>query len=84
MTGLDLAIFLTGVIITLIFLLAFRNPGILMMIVMLLPLLIATFLVLPVPHYHNILQLIINILSYFNGRRRYLWKGWCIEDGDTK
>ena len=84
LTGIDLAIFLTGLGITLIFLLLFRNPGVLLMVLMLLPLLVATLLVLPVPHYHNVLQLITNVVSYFTGRRRYMWKGWCIEDGDTE
>ena len=84
LTYLDLGIFLSGLGVTLIMLLVFRNPGILLMILMLLPLLVATFLVLPVPNYHNMLQLITNVITYFTGRRRYLWKGWCIQDGDTK
>lgn len=84
LTPIDLAIFLVGLGVTLLMLLIFRNPGIIMMILMLLPLLVATLLVLPVPNYHNVLQLITNILTFFNGRKRYMWKGWCIQDGDTK
>jgi hypothetical protein len=84
MTGIDLAIFLTGLGVTLFLLMIFRDLSLFMMILVLLPLLIAAFLVLPVPHYHNMLQLITNIITFFLGRRQYLWKGWCIQDGETE
>ena len=47
------------------------------MIMILLPALIASFLVFPVPYYHNILQLIVNIYTYLFVRpMRYKWGGW--------
>lgn len=84
LTPIDLGIFLVGLTITLIMLMIFKNPSIGMMIIMLLPLLLATFLVLPVPNYHNILQLITNVLNFFTKRRNYYWKGWCITEDETK
>ena len=44
------------------------------------PALVATFLVMPVPNYHNVLQLITNIVVFIFGRKRLYWKGWCIND----
>ena len=84
LTVIDLFIFGIGLACTLVMLLIFKNPSLGMMIVMLLPLLVSTFLVLPVPNYHNMLQLIVNVVSFFIGRRRYYWKGWCIQDGEEK
>ena len=53
--------------------------------VLLLIILITGFLVFPVPNYHNILQLIINIYTfYFVRQRRYKWRGWCYKDGNNK
>ncbi|MCR5787841.1 MAG: hypothetical protein K6G37_02000 [Bacilli bacterium] len=48
------------------------------MIMIITPALLSAFLVMPVPYYHNILQLIRNIVNFLLGRRRYYWKGWCV------
>lgn len=84
LTPIDLIIFLVGLTTTLLMLVIFKNPSFILMIGMLLPLLIATFLVLPVPNYHNILQLITNVIMFFTKRRKYYWKGWCISENETK
>ena len=84
LTPIDLIIFLVGLTTTLLLLVIFKNPSIIIMVGMLLPLLIATFLVLPVPNYHNMLQLITNVILFFTKRRRYYWKGWCILEDETK
>ena len=44
------------------------------------PGLVAGFLVLPVAYYHNVRQLITELIKYFIGRKRYIWKGWCFLD----
>ena len=44
------------------------------------PGLIAGFLVLPVAYYHNIRQLITEMIKFFTNRRKYVWKGWCFLD----
>ena len=76
-TPIDLIIFGIGVTITLIMLLIVRSTDLLVMILILVPALISSFLVMPVPNYHNILQLITNIVTFYSTRRRYYWKGWC-------
>ena len=81
----DLILFLSGIGLTLILLLAIHTDSFIGMILILFPALIASFLVFPVPNYHNILQLIMNIYSfYFVKQRTYKWKGWCYKDGSNK
>ena len=77
-TLLDLIVFLMGVLFTIILLFMIRTSTIWLLLMVILPALISTFLVLPVPHYHNMMQLIINIYDFFTKNRRYYWKGWCV------
>ncbi|MBR1413281.1 MAG: hypothetical protein IJ574_01255 [Bacilli bacterium] len=81
-TGIDLAIFGTGIVLTFVMLLLISgvNSSIWNAILILSPALISGFLVLPVPHYHNVMQLITNIIKFFIERRRYYWKGWSIHE----
>jgi len=56
------------------------NTNILLIILACLPMLISLVLILPIPHYHNTLVGIQSILNFYNGRRNYVWKGWCVYD----
>lgn len=81
-TPVDLVIFGVGCTVTLCLLFLFNSKveiGALLLILS--PALISAFLVMPVPNYHNVLQLITNIVVFFFGRKRLYWKGWCIRDG---
>lgn len=81
-TTVDLILFSAGVGLTLIMMFAIHTESFVGMILILLPAIISAFLVFPVPHYHNVLQLIINIYTfYFVRQRTYKWKGWCYKDG---
>ena len=81
-TPIDLIIFGVGVTITVIMLLVFQGMTFNMAILILMPALISGFLVIPVPNYHNVLQLITNIVTFILNRKRYYWKGWCYKDGE--
>lgn len=81
-TGVDLILFGSGVGITLILLLTIQSANMGVMLLILAPALITGFLVMPVPYYHNVLQFIVNIYTYFSERRRYYWKGWCYDVED--
>ena len=81
-TPIDLAIFGTGCFITVVLLFLFQGMNLSTAILVLLPALISGFLVVPVPNYHNVLQLITNIVTFFLNRKRYYWKGWCIHNGE--
>ncbi len=78
--NIDLIIFISGVILTFIMLMVFKNPSGTEAIIILIPILTAAFLVMPVPYYHNMLQLLTNIIMFYTNRRHYYWKGWCIRD----
>ncbi len=82
--GIDLILFGSGVGITLILLLTIQSANMGVMMLILAPALITGFLVMPVPNYHNVLQFIVNLYTYFSERRRYYWKGWCYQDGEDK
>jgi len=76
-TPIDLAIFGVGCLTTVIMLMVFQGLTFQMAIVVLMPALISGFLVIPVPNYHNVLQFIINIYTFYSEKRKYIWKGWC-------
>ena len=69
-----------GIAITIILLLTFGDSGTLILILSSLPMLIGLVLVMPIPNYHNTLCAIQSILEFYNGRRNFIWKGWCAKD----
>lgn len=82
---IDLIIFIVGVATSLILFLIFQDStdSTLITILLLLPVIIALFLVLPIPYQHNMLVLLGAIYSYyFVNRQQYIWKGWCNNYGD--
>ena len=82
-TRVDLILLLTGLGLTTILIIALQgeleNLG--QIIGVLIPGLIAIFLVFPIPNYHNVLQVIINMYSFFFVKQRiYKWRGWCFRN----
>lgn len=77
-TPVDLVLFSVGAVLSFLMLLLSKSITLVTAVLMMLPALIGTFLVMPVPHYHNILQLLINVYNFYMNRRQYYWKGWCI------
>ena len=77
----DLALFLSGVGVTTILLLIVPLDNIVATTLVLAPALICGFLVFPVPNYHNILTVILNIYEFYTTRQRFIWKGWCVLNG---
>ncbi len=76
----DLILFGAGVLITLILLLIMPMGSTGQVILVILPAAIVTFLIVPVPHYHNILTIIVEGYTFFTNRQKYIWKGWCVKD----
>jgi len=76
-TPTDLILFGSGVGLTVVLLLLIQSANIGIMIMILLPALVTGFLVMPVPNYHNVLQFIINIYTFYSEQRKYRWRGWC-------
>lgn len=81
---IDLWVFGTGSSVTLVLLLIFQRSlnNLSVALLTLAPALITGFLVLPVPHQHNIMVVIGNIYNfYFVDRKKYIWRGWCCLNG---
>ena len=78
-TPVDLILFGSGCGLTLLLLMLVRNASAVQMIIILLPALVTGFLVTPVLYYHNVLQFIINVVSFIFNTRRYYWRGWCVK-----
>ena len=76
----DLMLFGGGIGVTLILLAILQNSNIILTLLALLPVSITGLLVFPVPNYHNVLCAIISIYSFYTGRRKYIWKGWCFNE----
>ncbi len=77
----DLTIASVGAAITIILFIIVQPQTLLWAIVVLLPILICAFLVIPVPNYHNMLCVLQNIYKYyFEERQQFKWKGWCVKD----
>lgn len=79
---IDLIIEIIGVSITIILFLIVRPQTLLPSMLVLLPGLISTFLVLPIPNYHNVRCVIKNIYEFYFGseKNELVWKGWCVKD----
>ena len=77
-TPVDLILFGSGCAITLLLLMLVHNANIWQMLIMLLPAVLTGFLVMPVLHYHNVLQLITNVINFIRKPRIYYWRGWCV------
>lgn len=80
-TPIDLVIFAVGCLMTITMLFIFQSMTFQIALLVILPAVIAAFLIAPVPNYHNVLQLLTNIVMFMMNRKRYYWKGWCIHDG---
>ena len=73
----DLSLFGIGAIVSIILLLTISPETFSIALLCLSPLFICTFLVVPIPNYHNVLCAIQSILRFYNERRNYIWRGWC-------
>ncbi len=81
-TKVDLAIFITGLIFT-VLLIIINNPQDLVDVgIDVLPLLTTVIMVVPVPNQHNIWTFTANVYSYLTKPRNYRWRGWCIYESE--
>lgn len=83
-TMVDIILFSSGCALTLLLLLLVQNATTLQMILILMPAVVTGFLVMPVMHYHNVLQFIINVWNFISKPRRYYWRGWCVKDDEVE
>lgn len=77
---IDAMILGVGISVSVILLILFSNGGTVITIVSCIPMAVSLILVMPIPNYHNTLVAIQSILRFYNERRNYIWKGWCVYD----
>ena len=80
----DLALFGSGIFVTLVLLAFLPLSSTLLTIIILCPALITGFLVMPVPYYHNMLNIIVEMYEFLTTRQTYRWKGWCWKSVNKK
>ena len=80
----DLALFGCGILVTLILLAFVQLSETLGVILELSPAIITGFLVMPVPYYHNMLNVIVEAYEFLTNRQTYRWKGWCYRNVSKK
>ena len=73
----DLILFGTGCLITVILLAICPLTNTMVTVMVLSPAFITGFLVMPVPYYHNMMNIIIEGYEFITSRQTYRWKGWC-------
>ena len=78
----DLILFGAGLALTFILLYLLPVGNLLFAVIAIAPGIICGFLVIPVPNYHNIRNVIKIAYEFYTTRQRYVWKGWCIRDGE--
>lgn len=77
-TMFDVILLLSGIGATLILLFIVPIDTLSLTLVALSPALVCSFLVLPIPNYHNVLTVIVSAVRFFTERRVFIWKGWCL------
>ena len=80
----DLALFGCGVLVTLLLLAFLPLDSLAVTILTLSPAVITGFLVIPVPYYHNMLNIIVEMYEFLTNRQTYRWKGWCYKRDNKK
>ncbi len=78
----DLILFGSGIAVSLILLLLLPVEQLKFAIIAILPGLVTGFLVFPIPYYHNVLTVIMNFFNFYTTRQQFVWKGWCVTDGE--
>ena len=79
---IDLVILGVGTAITFLLVLILNISSVGLAIIAILPISIAGFLVFPVANYHNVRVFITSAWEYFTTRRTFIWKGWCVKNGE--
>ncbi len=80
----DLVLFGSGLLVSLLLLAFLPLTSTVVTILVLSPAFICAFLVMPVPYYHNMLNIITELYEFLTNRQTYRWKGWCWKSGKSK
>ncbi len=78
----DLIIFGCGVGLSFLLMMIMPMEKFLFAMIAITPGSIAGLLVFPIPNYHNVRTVIKNAWIFFTTRQKYIWKGWCFNNGE--
>ena len=78
----DMALLGTGVGISLLMMMILNISDLKWALLAIAPGMVSAFLVFPIPNYHNVITVIKNIIVFYTTRQNYVWKGWCVRDGE--
>lgn len=76
----DLLILGVGVVLSVVLLALSASAPTWLLIIECIPMFVSAILVAPIPNYHNTLCAIQSIFRFYNERRNYIWRGWCVYD----
>lgn len=79
-TRFDLILLSSGLTISILSILIFAPSTLQGLLFCLIPGLICTALVVPIPNYHNVFTVLKELIEFFYQRRNYKWEGWCSGD----
>ena len=79
----DLIIFSSGIGISMILLMILPVETFWIGILSISPGALCGFLVVPIPNYHNVRTVIKNAWIFYTTRQKYIWKGWCLDNGEN-
>ena len=79
-TRFDLILFSSGILVSILSILIFAPGSLNGLIFCLIPGLICTALVVPIPNYHNVYIVLKELIEFLYQRRNYKWEGWCSSD----
>lgn len=80
----DIVLFGTGILITFFLLAVMPLSSTWVTILVLSPAAVTGFLVFPLPYYHNVLNILIEMYEFLTHTQTYVWKGWCFKSGNKK
>lgn len=80
----DLILFASGIAVSTLLLLTLPVSKLPIAILAVTPALVSGFLVLPIPNYHNMINVIKNLIDFYTDRQKFIWKGWCVLREQTK
>ena len=83
-TVVDLILFVTGLLISLLLLLILGTDNTLISVLSLMPGVICGFLVMPIPNYRNVRTFFKSMIEFYSNQREYKWKGWCLYEQSKK
>ena len=79
---IDLGIFITGGVLTFIMIFVNNPQDLTDVFIDLIPLLVGSIMITPVPNQMNIWSFTVNVYSFLIHQRNFRWRGWCKSYGE--